>query len=69
MYKFYMFLQLVLLDFGASRGYSSEFLDKYVEIIKAAADGDRAEVLRLSQQMGFLTGFESKVQSFKYLHW
>lgn len=53
--------QLVLLDFGASRGYSSEFLDKYVEIIKAAADGDRAEVLRLSQQMGFLTGFESKI--------
>ena len=30
-------LQINLLDFGASREYSSAFLDHYIEIIRAAA--------------------------------
>jgi aarF domain-containing kinase len=54
-------LQLVLLDFGASRAYSKTFTDLYIEIIKAAADGDRDRVLRFSRDIGFLTGYESKV--------
>lgn len=52
--------QLVLLDFGASREYSKEFMDQYIQVIKAAADNDKDRVLRLSKEMGFLTGYESK---------
>lgn len=36
-------------------------MDKYIEVIKGAADGDREKVLILSREMGFLTGYESKV--------
>ncbi|KAK3914835.1 Atypical kinase COQ8B, mitochondrial [Frankliniella fusca] len=53
--------QLILLDFGATRDYTKEFMDKYIEVIKGAADGDRKKVLELSREMGFLTGYESKL--------
>lgn len=51
----------MLLDFGASREYSPEFMDKYVEVLKGACDGDRDKVLNISKELGFLTGYESKV--------
>jgi aarF domain-containing kinase len=54
-------LQLILLDFGASRQYSKTFIDMYIEIIRGAADGDRDRVLEMSRKIGFLTGYESKV--------
>jgi aarF domain-containing kinase len=54
-------LQLILLDFGASRPYSKTFIDMYIEIIRGAADGDRDKILEISRQIGFLTGYESKV--------
>jgi aarF domain-containing kinase len=54
-------LQLMLLDFGASRPYSKAFTDMYIEIIRGAADNDRARVLQVSRDIGFLTGYESKV--------
>lgn len=57
-------LQLILLDFGATRAYDKPFMDKYIQVIKAAADGDRKTVLLLSREMGFLTGYESKVGVF-----
>lgn len=53
--------QLVLLDFGASRGYSKTFMDKYIRIIKAASENDREKVLHYSRNIGLLTGYESKV--------
>ncbi|XP_026316526.1 atypical kinase COQ8B, mitochondrial isoform X2 [Hyposmocoma kahamanoa] len=53
--------QVILLDFGATREYSKEFMDQYIEIIKAASDNDRSAVLRMSKQMKFLTGYESKI--------
>ncbi|XP_073956110.1 ubiquinone biosynthesis protein COQ8, mitochondrial isoform X2 [Choristoneura fumiferana] len=53
--------QVILLDFGATREYSKEFMDQYIEIIKAASDGDRAAILRMSKEMKFLTGYESKI--------
>lgn len=62
------FMQLILLDFGATREYEKEFMDKYIEVIKGAADGDRAKVLTLSREMGFLTGYESKVGHFSFFH-
>lgn len=55
--------QIVLLDFGASREYSKQFMDKYMRIIKSAAQGDRKGVLQYSQDIGFLTGYENKVSS------
>ncbi|ERL86581.1 hypothetical protein D910_03988 [Dendroctonus ponderosae] len=37
--------QLLLLDFGASREYSKEFMDKYVQVLKGACDGSRDTVM------------------------
>lgn len=54
-------LQLILLDFGACRTYEKAFMDKYIEIINAASEGNRNKVLQLSREMKFLTGYESKV--------
>lgn len=53
--------QLILLDFGASRPYSKTFTDMYIEIIRGAAEGDRDRILQMSRDIGFLTGYESKV--------
>ncbi|XP_011689242.1 PREDICTED: aarF domain-containing protein kinase 4 isoform X2 [Wasmannia auropunctata] len=53
--------QLILLDFGACRTYEKTFLDKYIEVINAASEGNRDKVLQLSQEMKFLTGYESKI--------
>uniref|UniRef100_A0A087XZG2 Atypical kinase COQ8A, mitochondrial n=1 Tax=Poecilia formosa TaxID=48698 RepID=A0A087XZG2_POEFO len=52
--------RVALLDFGATRGFNQSFTDVYVEIIRAAAEGDREEVLKRSIEMKFLTGYESK---------
>ena len=53
--------QLVLLDFGACREYDKAFMDKYIEVIYAASENDRDKILNLSREMGFLTGYESKI--------
>ncbi|EFA01775.2 atypical kinase COQ8B, mitochondrial [Tribolium castaneum] len=53
--------QIMLLDFGASREYSKPFMDQYVKILKASCDADRETVLQVSRELGFLTGYESKV--------
>lgn len=52
--------RVALLDFGATRGFDESFTDVYIEIIKAAADGNREGVLKQSIDMKFLTGYESK---------
>lgn len=53
--------KVILLDFGATREYSKEFMDQYIEIIKAASEGNRDAILRMSKEMKFLTGYESKI--------
>ncbi|KAM3911440.1 atypical kinase COQ8B, mitochondrial isoform 1-T2 [Leptodactylus fuscus] len=53
--------KVMLLDFGASRGFEEIFTDEYIEVVRAAADGDRARVLDKSRDLKFLTGFETKV--------
>ncbi|XP_032084162.1 atypical kinase COQ8B, mitochondrial isoform X2 [Thamnophis elegans] len=53
--------KVTLLDFGASRDFRKEFTDHYIEVVRAAADGDREKVLQKSKDLGFLTGFESQV--------
>ena len=52
--------KIYLLDFGASRTYSKNFVDKYIRIIRAAADNDREGVLKWSRELKFLTGYETK---------
>lgn len=53
--------KVMLLDFGASRWFEEKFTDDYIEVVKAAAEGDRARVLQKSRDLKFLTGFETKV--------
>uniref|UniRef100_A0A8C5VQ16 Coenzyme Q8B n=1 Tax=Microcebus murinus TaxID=30608 RepID=A0A8C5VQ16_MICMU len=55
--------QVTLLDFGASREFGTEFTDHYIEVVKAAAEGDRDRVLQKSRDLKFLTGFETKAFS------
>ncbi|XP_047244608.1 atypical kinase COQ8A, mitochondrial [Girardinichthys multiradiatus] len=52
--------RVALLDFGATRGFDQSFTDVYIEIIRAAAEGNREGVLKRSIEMKFLTGYESK---------
>ncbi|CAP35488.1 Protein CBR-COQ-8 [Caenorhabditis briggsae] len=53
--------RLVLLDFGASRAYGKKFVDIYMNIIKAAYDGDKKKIIDFSREIGFLTGYETAV--------
>jgi aarF domain-containing kinase len=52
--------RLVLLDFGASREYPERFITLYVQLLAAASRTDREGVRILSEQLGYLTGHESK---------
>lgn len=52
--------QIILLDFGACRGYPETFTDDYIQVVHAASVGDRATVLSKSKELKFLTGFEAK---------
>lgn len=52
--------KLILLDFGAARSYKKEFVDDYVQIIRAAADRNPEKVYQYSVRLGFLTGYETK---------
>ncbi|VEL25599.1 unnamed protein product [Protopolystoma xenopodis] len=53
--------KIVLLDFGASRHYQKSFVDDYIRVIHAASIGDRDGIYKYSHQLGFLTGYETKV--------
>ncbi|KAG9464702.1 hypothetical protein GDO78_019525 [Eleutherodactylus coqui] len=53
--------KVALLDFGATRGFDEEFTDMYIEVIRAAANGEKEKLLKMSIEMNFLTGYESKV--------
>ncbi|PHH80311.1 hypothetical protein CDD82_1839 [Ophiocordyceps australis] len=53
--------RLALLDFGASREYPERFVRLYISLLDAAARADRDAVCVLSQELGYLTGHESRV--------
>ena len=57
------FFQLGLLDFGATREYRKEFVDEYFNLLDAAARNDKETMLSSSVNLGFLTGYESKVMN------
>ena len=50
------------MDFGASRDYSKQFVDNYLDVIHSAVVRDREGVVKASKALGYLTGYESKVQ-------
>lgn len=52
--------EIILLDFGAARTYSKDFVDNYIKIIRAAADRQADMVYDYSVKLGFLTGYETK---------
>jgi len=49
-----------LIDFGASRYFTTKFVDDYVKIINSAAKGDKEGILHWSKEVGFITGYEAK---------
>lgn len=55
--------KLNLLDFGAGRDFTDEFLGSYIEIIHGAYSSDKEKILDNSLKMGFLTGEENKEMS------
>lgn len=52
--------RLNLLDFGAGRDFSDEFLGNYIEVIHGAYTSDRDKILDNSYKLGFLTGEENR---------
>ncbi|KAF4629451.1 hypothetical protein G7Y89_g8691 [Cudoniella acicularis] len=52
--------KLELLDFGASREYPEEFITRYTKLLAAASVSDRDTVQKLSIELGYLTGHESR---------
>ncbi|KAK0739663.1 ABC1 family-domain-containing protein [Apiosordaria backusii] len=52
--------KLELLDFGASREYPDSFIHLYVKLLEASSRNDKQAVKDLSQELGYLTGHESK---------
>lgn len=49
-----------LIDFGATREYSKEFVDGYLRIVWASANQDEATLMEQSHRMHFLTGDENE---------
>ncbi|KAK0398878.1 hypothetical protein QR680_002795 [Steinernema hermaphroditum] len=53
--------RFTLLDFGGFRSYSSLFVDRCMHVIRAAYDKDEEKMLKCSRNIGFLTGYESRI--------
>jgi aarF domain-containing kinase len=53
--------RLGLIDFGASRQYSKEFMDSWFALISAAIRGDREVMKEESKNIGYFTGEEEEV--------
>jgi predicted unusual protein kinase regulating ubiquinone biosynthesis (AarF/ABC1/UbiB family) len=53
--------QIELVDFGAPREYSKEFMDSWLRLLQAGAAGDREACIEWSLKLGYLTGEENEV--------
>ncbi|CAM9543986.1 unnamed protein product [Chrysoparadoxa australica] len=51
--------EISLIDFGACREYDSSFVDRYMELVWAAANQDTDQLIKLGIDLEFLTGDES----------
>jgi aarF domain-containing kinase len=52
--------KLELLDFGASRAFSENFITLYTKVLEAASRKDRKGCEKFSIELGYLTGYESR---------
>ncbi|KAI0270393.1 ABC1 family-domain-containing protein [Gloeopeniophorella convolvens] len=55
--------QIELVDFGATRSYSTEFIDDWLRLLSSAAQEDREACLRWSLKLGYLTGDENDIMN------
>jgi len=55
--------QIELVDFGATREYSKEFMDSWLRLLQAGVAGDRAACLQWSLKLGYLTGDENETMT------
>ncbi|KAI0338606.1 ABC1-domain-containing protein [Trametopsis cervina] len=53
--------QVELVDFGATREYSKEFIDSWLRLLQAAASEDKEACLDWSLKVGYLTGQENEM--------
>lgn len=55
--------QISLIDFGACQSFGGAFVDEYLRLVRACAEGtaQRDAILEHSRRLGFLTGAESTV--------
>lgn len=53
--------QIELVDFGATRTYSKEFMDMWLFLLQSAAAGDREACIEGSLKLGYLTGEENEI--------
>lgn len=53
--------KIELVDFGATREYSKEFMDNWLHLLQAAASDDRQACIDWSLKVGYLTGEENEV--------
>ncbi|KAF9007062.1 ABC1 family-domain-containing protein [Cyathus striatus] len=53
--------QIELVDFGATREYTKEFMDNWLRLLQAAASADRDACVEWSLKLGYLTGKEDEV--------
>ncbi|PPR02529.1 hypothetical protein CVT24_001955 [Panaeolus cyanescens] len=53
--------QIELVDFGATREYTKEFMDNWLRLLQAAASDDRAACIEHSLKLGYLTGEENEI--------
>ncbi|KAI5966346.1 uncharacterized protein KGF55_000655 [Candida pseudojiufengensis] len=51
--------KIELLDFGAARDFSEDFITNYVKVLRAAVKKDAKRVEEISHDLGYLTGLES----------
>ncbi|SJX66231.1 related to ABC1-ubiquinol--cytochrome-c reductase complex assembly protein [Sporisorium reilianum f. sp. reilianum] len=52
--------KIQLIDFGATREYSKQFMDHWLQMLQAAIAGNYDECLAWSRKVGYLTGEESE---------
>jgi len=53
--------QLTLIDFGAAKDFPKQFVDDYLRMVVACAEGDRQGLVDASVALGFLSGDEPEV--------
>ncbi|KAJ3534984.1 hypothetical protein NMY22_g6694 [Coprinellus aureogranulatus] len=60
--------QIELVDFGATRTYTKEFMDNWLRLLLAAASGDHSACVEWSIKLGYLTGEENEIMTNAHVH-